>query len=42
MYESYSWPGAHSVKAEIKIVVNWIKELLGTRLKRLERPAVQN
>jgi len=28
MFESYSWPGAVSLKAEIRVVVKWIKKWL--------------
>ncbi len=36
MYESYSWPGAYSFKSEIKLFVQWFKELFDGVLKKIE------
>lgn len=27
MYESYPWPGAHTLSDEVKLLTKWIKEL---------------
>lgn len=36
MYESYSWPGAYSFKGELKLFVEWFKELFDGLLKEIE------
>lgn len=37
MYESYPWPGAYSLKDEVKIIVRQFKELLNGVLKDIKR-----
>lgn len=39
MYESYSWPGAYSLKTEFKMLVKFFKESLlhlAARIKKAE------
>lgn len=28
MYESYPWPGAYSLKTELKMFISWVKHIL--------------
>lgn len=37
MYESYPWPGAYSIKDEVKIIVRHFKEFLDGMLKDIKR-----
>lgn len=36
MYESYSWPGAISVKEEVKVIIKWIKKILASDVKDIK------
>lgn len=36
MYESYAWPGAHSFKEELKMLINWMKSSLCAFNKRIK------
>lgn len=36
MYESYSWPGAYSIKTEIKMITKKIKKLFISAVKKIE------
>ena len=36
MYESYAWPGAYSIKTEIKMLITKIKERFESVLKKIE------
>lgn len=45
MYESYPWPGAYTLRGEMKLVVKWFKELLDGVLDEIEKkdsPPVEN
>ena len=33
MFESYSWPGAISLRAEIRVIIKWIQKWLLTDVK---------
>lgn len=37
MYESYPWPGAYSLKDEVKIIVRHFKELLNDVLCEIKK-----
>lgn len=37
MYESYQWPGAYSLKDEVKLFAKLLKELLDGVLKGIEK-----
>lgn len=37
MYESYDWPGAYTLKDEMKLFVQWFKELFDGVLKEIEK-----
>lgn len=37
MYESYSWPGAYSLKDEAKLIVKQFKELFDGILKEIQK-----
>lgn len=37
MYESYAWPGAYSVKTEIKMLFKKVKEHFNGVLKKIEK-----
>lgn len=37
MYESYDWPGAYSLKDEVKIIIQHFKELLDGVLKEIQK-----
>lgn len=37
MYESYPWPGAYTLKQEVKLFTKWIKELFSGVIKEIER-----
>ena len=37
MYESYAWPGAYSVKTEIKMLFRKVKERFEGVLKKIEK-----
>lgn len=36
MFESYSWPGAISLRAEIKVIMKWIKKWLLSDVKEIK------
>jgi len=35
MYESYSWPGAYTIKDEMKFFAQWVKDLFDGVLKEI-------
>lgn len=37
MYKSYPWPGASSLKSEVKLIVEQFKELLNGVLKDIKK-----
>lgn len=37
MYESYSWPGAYTLKDEVKLFSKWVKELFEGVIKEIEK-----
>lgn len=37
MYESYSWPGAHSLADEVKLFAKLLKELFNGVLRNIEK-----
>jgi hypothetical protein len=37
MYESYQWPGAYSLKDEVRIIINQFKEMLNGVIKEIEK-----
>lgn len=37
MYESYSWPGAYTLKDEMRLVANWFKKLFNGLHKNIEK-----
>lgn len=37
MYESYSWPGAYSLKDEVKLLAKWVRELFDGIIKEIEK-----
>lgn len=37
MYESYDWPGAYSLKEEVKIIIRQFKELFNNVLKEIQK-----
>lgn len=37
MYESYPWPGAYTIKDEMRMIVQWVKELFDGVLKEIEK-----
>lgn len=42
MYESYSWPGAYSLKDEMKLLIGWFKKILSgihKEIKEVEKKA---
>ena len=42
MYESYSWPGAYTLKDEIKLFVNWFKKLFNGLHKNIQELESRN
>lgn len=37
MYESYPWPGAYTLKDEVKLLTKWVKELFEGVVKEIEK-----
>ena len=37
MYESYSWPGAITLKDEVKLFTKWVQELFDGVLKEITK-----
>lgn len=37
MYESYPWPGAYTLKDEMRLFVNWFKKVLEGLHKNIEK-----
>lgn len=42
MYESYPWPGAYTLKDEVKLFSKWIKELFDGVIKEIEKNEKRN
>lgn len=42
MYESYPWPGAYTLKDEVKLVVKQFKDLLDNVLKEIKKNKKHN
>jgi len=41
MFESYSWPGAISLRAEIRVVIKWIRRWLLADVKDVKRALLE-
>lgn len=37
MYESYPWPGAYTIKDEMRLIAQWVKELFDGVIKEIEK-----
>lgn len=37
MYESYPWPGAYTLKGEVKLFSKWVRELFDGILKEIKK-----